>query len=43
MKEYKLENGANVEVTSHRLRIEANQIIVNGENIASSDLKQKDN
>lgn len=43
MKEYKLENGASVEVTDHGLRIKANQIIVNGKNIASSDLKQKDN
>lgn len=43
MKEYKLGNGASVAVTNHGLRIKANQIIVNGVNIASSDLKQKDN
>ncbi|WP_257739352.1 hypothetical protein [Weissella cibaria] len=43
MKEYKLENGASVQVTSHGLRIKANHIIVNGKNITSSDLKPKDN
>ncbi len=43
MKEYRLENGASVEVTNNGLRIKANQITVNGVNIASSDLKQKDN
>lgn len=43
MKKYQLENGTSVEVTSHGLQIKANQIIVNGKNIASSDLKQKDN
>lgn len=43
IKKYQLENGTSVEVTSHGLQIKANQIIVNGKNIASSDLKQKDN
>ncbi|WP_261369884.1 hypothetical protein [Weissella cibaria] len=43
MKKYQLEHGASVEVTSHGLRIKADHIIVNGKNITSSDLKQKDN
>lgn len=43
MKKYQLENGASVEVTSHGVRIKAVQIIANGKNITSSDLKQKNN